>query len=157
MEGVLRHVNDVMHSCGIRGFPGNLAEQGKLLLQDSFMVWETNKTLSLLPLKAGKQRQVFLYEKMIIFSKKIDVQETSKDSVGYQYKKDVKVIFALWIQNNVICNLLVQINPPMILSSSHSAYILAMFISEISSFVLLIIITLVSTYIYRYSRPLLYS
>ncbi|KAL9963522.1 hypothetical protein ACROYT_G027037 [Oculina patagonica] len=93
MEGVLRHVNDVMHSCGIRGFPGNLAEQGKLLLQDAFMVWETNKTLhsiSLLPLKGGKQRQVFLYEKMIIFSKKIDVQETSKDAVVYQYKKDVK-------------------------------------------------------------------
>ena len=94
MEGVLRHVNDVMHSCGIKGFPGNLAEQGKLLLQNSFMVWETNKTLSLLPLKAGKQRQVFLYQKMIIFSKKIDVQETSKDAVVYQYKKDVKVIFA---------------------------------------------------------------
>lgn len=94
MEGVLRHVNDVMHSCGIRGFRGNLAEQGKLLLQDAFMVWETNKTLysiSLLPLKGGKQRQVFLYEKMIIFSKKIDVQETSKDAVVYQYKKDVKV------------------------------------------------------------------
>lgn len=98
MEGVLRHVNDVMHSCGIKGFPGNLAEQGKLHLQDSFMVWETNKTLSLLPLKAGKQRQVFLYEKMIIFSKKIDVQETSKDAVVYQYKKGVKVIFACGIQ-----------------------------------------------------------
>jgi len=35
-----------------------------------------------------------LYEKMIIFSKKIDVQETSKDAVVYRYKKDVKVIFA---------------------------------------------------------------
>ena len=98
MEGVLRHVNDVMHSCGIRSFPGNLAEQGKLLLQDSFMVWETNKTLSLLPMKAGKQRQVFLYQKMIIFSKKTDVQDTSKDAVVYQYKKDVKVIFECSIQ-----------------------------------------------------------
>lgn len=95
MEGALRHVNDVMHSCGIRGFPGNLAEQGKLLLQDSFIVWETNKTLhsiSLLPLKGGKQRQVFMYQKMIIFSKK-EAQETSKDSVLYQYKKDIKVFW----------------------------------------------------------------
>ncbi|XP_027048603.1 guanine nucleotide exchange factor DBS-like isoform X2 [Pocillopora damicornis] len=89
MEGVLRHVNDVMHSCCIRGFPGNLAEQGKLLLQDSFMVWETNKTLKVLPLKGGRQRQVFMYEKLIIFSKK-DVQETSKEAVLYKYRKDIK-------------------------------------------------------------------
>ena len=49
-------------------------------------------------MKAGKQRQVFLYEKMIIFSKKIDVQDTSKDAVVYQYKKDVKVIVECSIQ-----------------------------------------------------------
>lgn len=90
MEGVLRHVNDVMHSCGIKGFRGNLAEQGKLLLQDAFMVWETNRNwnLNLLPLKGGKQRQVFMYQKMIIFSKRDD--DTSKDSVTYHYKKDIK-------------------------------------------------------------------
>ena len=94
MEGVLRHVNDVMHSCCIRGFPGNLAEQGKLLLQESFMVWETKKTLKVSPLKGGRQRQVFMYEKSIIFSKK-DVQETSKEAVLYQYKKDIKVGYNL--------------------------------------------------------------
>ena len=93
MEGVLRHVNDVMHSCGIKGFRGNLAEQGKLLLQDAFMVWETNKNwnLSLLPLKGGKQRQVFMYQKVIIFSKKDD--DTSKDAVTYHFKKDIKVSY----------------------------------------------------------------
>ena len=90
MEEVLRHVNDVMHSCGIKGFRGNLAEQGKLLLQDAFMVWETNKNwnLSLLPLK-GKQRQVFMYQKVIIFSKKDD--DTSKDAMTYHFKKEIKV------------------------------------------------------------------
>ena len=92
MQGVLRHVNDVMHSCGIKGFRGNLTEQGKLLLQDAFMVYETHKNwnLSLLPLKGGKQRQVFLYQKMIIFSKK-DNDDTQKDSVTYHYKRDIKV------------------------------------------------------------------
>ena len=91
MEGVLRHVNDVMHSCGIKGFCGNLAEQGKLLLQDTFMVWERkgNSNLNLLPSKRGRQRQVFIYQKMIIFSKKDD--DTSRDSVTYQYKKHIKV------------------------------------------------------------------
>lgn len=90
MEGVLRHVNDVMHSCGIKGFRGNLAEQGKLLLQDTFMVWEANRNwnLNLLPSKGGRQRQVFMYQKMIIFSKKDD--DTSRDSVTYQYKKHIK-------------------------------------------------------------------
>ena len=87
MEGVLRHVNDVMHSCGIKGYRGNLAEQGKLLLQDAFMVWQTHKN-SLLPLKGGKQRQVFMYQKMIIFSKKDD---ETRDSVTYNYKRDIKV------------------------------------------------------------------
>ena len=89
MEGVLRHVNDVMHSCGIKGFPGSLAEQGKLLLQDAFMVWETNKNWNLSLLKGGKQRQVFMYQKMIIFSKKVD--DTNKDAVTYHYKRDIKV------------------------------------------------------------------
>ena len=94
MEGVLRHMNDVRHSCCIRGFPGNLAEQGKLLLQDSFVVWETKKTLKVLPLKGGRQRQVFMYEKSIIFSKK-NVQGTSKEAVLYKYKKDIKVGYDL--------------------------------------------------------------
>ncbi|KAJ7351026.1 guanine nucleotide exchange factor DBS [Desmophyllum pertusum] len=87
MEGALRHVNDVMHSCGIRGFPGNLAEQGSCFFRILLLFGKQNKTLhsiSLLPLKGGKQRQVFMYQKMIIFSKK-EAQETSKDSVLYQY------------------------------------------------------------------------
>lgn len=71
MKTVLRHVNDVMHSSGINGFSGNLEHQGKLLHQDTFSVWETKKN-SIKPFtKLGcKQRQVFLFEKSIIFSKK---------------------------------------------------------------------------------------
>jgi len=40
-------------------------------------------------LKGGKQRQVFMYQKMIIFSKKVD--DTNKDAVTYHYKRDIKV------------------------------------------------------------------
>ena len=87
MEGVLRHVNDVMHSCGIKGFRGSLSEQGKLLLQDSFLVWHTSKK-GLLPLK-GRHRQVFLYQKILIFSKK---DEESKENVFYHYKESIKVL-----------------------------------------------------------------
>ena len=106
MEGVLRHVNDVMHSCGIKGFRGNLAEQGKLLLQDTFMVWEANRNwnLNLLPSKGGRQRQVFMYQKMIIFSKKDD--DTSRDSVTYQYKKHIKVSLMKRFDTAPVCNLI---------------------------------------------------
>ena len=46
-------------------------DQGKLLLHDSFTVWETKKN-SIKPFTklGGKSRQVFLFEKSIIFSKK---------------------------------------------------------------------------------------
>ena len=91
MKNVLRHVNDVMHSCGLKGFLGNLAEQGKLLIQDTFLVWQRNRNFNLAPLK-GKLRQVFLYQKMLILSKRDE--ETSKDIVVYHYKNNVKVCFA---------------------------------------------------------------
>ena len=87
MQAVLRHVNDVMHSTGLRGFHGNLAEQGKLLLQGSFVTWHSNKR-GLPPLK-GRQRQVFLYQKLVVFSKKDE--ECNKDSVLYHYKNSIKV------------------------------------------------------------------
>ncbi|XP_067041019.1 guanine nucleotide exchange factor DBS-like isoform X4 [Acropora muricata] len=99
MEGVLRHVNDVMHSCGLKGFRGNLAEQGKLLLQDTFMVWETNRNwnLNFLRSKGGRRHQVFMYQKMIIFSQKDD--DTSRGSATYQYKKHIKTCDMAFTEN----------------------------------------------------------
>ena len=93
MHAVLRHVNDVMHSSGLKGFHGNLAEQGKLLLQDAFLIWYTRKGRRLLP--KGRQRQVFLYEKLVLFSKKDE--ECSKDSVLYHYKNSIKV----WVNHSL--------------------------------------------------------
>ncbi|XP_066915700.1 guanine nucleotide exchange factor DBS-like [Clytia hemisphaerica] len=86
MKRVLRNVNDVMHSSGLTGFPKNLDEQGKLLLQDSFTVWEGKKstTLKQLTKLGAKHRQVFLFEKCLIFSKK--EVENGRDLGTYQYK-----------------------------------------------------------------------
>jgi hypothetical protein len=77
-----------MHSRGLRGYHGNLADLGKLLLQDSFIVWHVNKR-GILPLK-GRPRQVFLYQKMVIFTKR-EEDLNSKDVVCYQYKNSMKV------------------------------------------------------------------
>lgn len=88
MKRVLRHVNDVMHSSGLTGFPKNLDEQGKLLLQDPFIVWEGKKnSLRQFTKLGGKQRQVFLFEKCLIFSKK--EMENGRELGTYQYKRHI--------------------------------------------------------------------
>ncbi|EDO32328.1 predicted protein, partial [Nematostella vectensis] len=88
MQNVLRHLNDVMHSSGLKGYHGNLGDLGKLLLQDPFLVWYTGARRKLPPLK-GSQRQVFLYEKMVIFSKR-EEDSTTKDAVTYHFKNSIK-------------------------------------------------------------------
>ena len=93
MMKVLKNLNDVMHSTYIRGFFGSLGDQGKLLMQDSFVVWQSNKkhviNMNIAHFK-GKPRQVFLYEKMVVFTKRDD--EAAKDTVYYQCKICLKVI-----------------------------------------------------------------
>ncbi|KAL1493421.1 hypothetical protein ABEB36_011480 [Hypothenemus hampei] len=79
---VLKCVNDAMHQISITGFPGQLSEQGELLLQGSFSVWENKKDikLRLKPLK----RHLFLYQKCIVFCKPVSKAERTK--VTYYYK-----------------------------------------------------------------------
>ncbi|XP_062522093.1 guanine nucleotide exchange factor DBS-like [Corticium candelabrum] len=83
---VLKHVNDAMHSIGIEGFRGSLIEQGSLLLQDSFRVWDGKDPV----FRKEHQRQVFLYEKAVIFSKKRAKQKNANKTV-YSFKNSVKV------------------------------------------------------------------
>lgn len=92
MMKVLKNLNDVMHSTYIRGFLGSLGDQGKLLMQDSFVLWQSNRkhviNMNIAHFK-GKPRQVFLYEKLVVFTKRDD--EAAKDSVYYQCKTCLKV------------------------------------------------------------------
>lgn len=95
MRKVLKNLNDVMHSTYIRGFLGSLGDQGKLLMQDSFMMWHSSKKLGInmnLSHFKGRPRQVFLYEKLVILTKKED--EANKDCVYYQCKNCLKVWLA---------------------------------------------------------------
>lgn len=90
MMKVLKNLNDVMHSTYIRGFLGSLGDQGKLLMQDSFVMWQPSKKLGMnLKHFKGRPRQVFLYEKLVVMTKRED--ETNKDCVYYQCKNCLKV------------------------------------------------------------------
>ena len=78
-----------------------------MLLQDSFTVWEgkKNATLKQFTKLGGKHRQVFLFEKCLIFSKK--EMENGRDLGTYQYKSHI------WVSSSSLkdCQqILIQIN-----------------------------------------------
>ena len=71
----------------------DISAQGKLLLQDNFIVWNIhNKMLRQITKLRGKNRQVFLYEKCLIFTKKEPRElDEGKDDYVYQFKSLLKV------------------------------------------------------------------
>lgn len=71
----------------------DVSSLGKLILQDSFVVWNVQKNmLKNITKLRGKNRQVFLYEKAIIFTRKEPREfEDGKEEVVYQFKSLVKV------------------------------------------------------------------
>ncbi|XP_065353804.1 guanine nucleotide exchange factor DBS-like isoform X3 [Cloeon dipterum] len=81
---VLKCVNDSMHQISITGFWGNLMEQGELLMQGQFNMWVENKKDRLRELRLKPmQRQIFLYEKSILFCKRVGREP---DTATYQFK-----------------------------------------------------------------------
>ncbi|KAG0713105.1 Guanine nucleotide exchange factor DBS [Chionoecetes opilio] len=88
MLDVLKCLNDSMHQVAIVGFPGNLADLGKLLMQGPFSVWnEGKKGLRELRLKPA-QRHIFLYEKVLLFTKRAG---KDTDRATYHYKNALKM------------------------------------------------------------------
>eukprot|EP00117_Sycon_ciliatum_P005828 scpid32567/ scgid9617/ Pleckstrin homology domain-containing family G member 4B len=75
----LRHGNDLLILAQVRGYSGNMAEEGLLLRQDDFVVtdgWGNHK------------RRVFLFEDLIMFTK---AQTSKKTDTVYQFKSSYKV------------------------------------------------------------------
>ncbi|CAG0896216.1 unnamed protein product [Darwinula stevensoni] len=85
MLTILKSVNDAMHQVAISGFPGSLADQGRLLMQGPFLVWlETEgksykrkeRLKELQRLQKPKPRHVFLFKRAVVLCK----SSISKDS-----------------------------------------------------------------------------
>ncbi|CAH1179324.1 unnamed protein product [Phaedon cochleariae] len=79
----LRHGNDLLAMDSIRDCDVNLKEQGRLIRQNEFLVWEG---------RSGKKslRQVFLFEELILFSKARRFPDR-KNLDLYIYKNSIKM------------------------------------------------------------------
>ncbi|XP_078621722.1 obscurin-like [Branchiostoma floridae x Branchiostoma japonicum] len=78
MVDVPKRANDLLHISMIDGFYGNQENVGKLLRQDSFMVWDGRTTKG-----RGKERHIFLFTNMVLFTKR---KRNSLESIEYSYK-----------------------------------------------------------------------
>uniref|UniRef100_A0A8C1YA37 Trio Rho guanine nucleotide exchange factor a n=1 Tax=Cyprinus carpio TaxID=7962 RepID=A0A8C1YA37_CYPCA len=83
---VPKRCNDMMNVGRLQGFDGKIIAQGRLLLQDTFMVAEPDGGL----LNRMKERRVFLFEQIVIFSEPLD-KKRGFLMPGYLYKYSIKV------------------------------------------------------------------
>ncbi|KAJ8309753.1 hypothetical protein KUTeg_011618 [Tegillarca granosa] len=87
MLDVVRYVNDSMHQVSIVGFPGNLADHGRLLMQGGFTVSTEHKKEKIKDLRfKPMQRHMFLYEKSILLCKKKEDQHQHSEKRIYCFK-----------------------------------------------------------------------
>ncbi|XP_075055453.1 rho guanine nucleotide exchange factor 25 isoform X2 [Mixophyes fleayi] len=83
---VPKRCNDMMNLGRLQGFEGKITAQGKLLQQDTFAVLEQESSF----LMRGKERRVFLFEQIIIFSEPID-KKKGFSLPGYIFKNSIKI------------------------------------------------------------------
>jgi len=72
---------------------GKITAQGKLLLQDTLLVVEqpAKAPPRVIDKQTMKERRVFLFEQIVIFSEEIDKRRNNMSSPGYIYKNSIKV------------------------------------------------------------------
>lgn len=73
---------------------GKIVAQGRLLLQDTFMVSDQDSSL----LSRAKERRVFLFEQIIIFSEPLD-KKKGFSTPGYLFKNSIKVRMLFFFRN----------------------------------------------------------
>ncbi|XP_057342821.1 rho guanine nucleotide exchange factor 25 isoform X3 [Manis pentadactyla] len=86
---VPKRCNDMMTLGRLRGFEGKLTAQGKLLGQDTF--WVTEPETGGLLSSRGRERRVFLFEQIVIFSEALGGGVRGGTQPGYVYKSSIKV------------------------------------------------------------------
>ncbi|XP_026205115.1 triple functional domain protein isoform X5 [Anabas testudineus] len=92
---VPKRCNDMMNVGRLQGFEGKIVAQGRLLLQDTFMVSDPEGGL----LGRMKERRVFLFEQLVIFSEPLD-KKKGFSLPGFLYKNSIKVS-CLGLEENV--------------------------------------------------------
>ncbi|KAF6338814.1 Rho guanine nucleotide exchange factor 25 [Rhinolophus ferrumequinum] len=85
---VPKRCNDMMTLGRLRGFEGKLTAQGKLLGQDTF--WVTEPEAGGLLSSRGRERRVFLFEQIVIFSEALGGGMRGGTLPGYVYKSSIK-------------------------------------------------------------------
>ncbi|XP_071772635.2 rho guanine nucleotide exchange factor 25 [Centroberyx gerrardi] len=83
---VPKRCNDMMNVGRLQGFEGKITAQGKLLQQDTFSVSEQDSSC----LSRARERRVFLFEQLVIFSEPID-KKKGFSLPGYTFKNSIKV------------------------------------------------------------------
>lgn len=83
---VPKRCNDMMNVGRLQGFDGKIVAQGRLLLQDTFLVSDSDGGL----LGRMKERRVFLFEQIVIFSEPLD-KKRGFSMPGFLYKNSIKV------------------------------------------------------------------
>ncbi|XP_063778783.1 triple functional domain protein isoform X1 [Pseudophryne corroboree] len=81
-----KRCNDMMNVGRLQGFDGKIVAQGKLLLQDTFLVNDQDSGL----LPRCKERRVFLFEQIVIFSEPLD-KKRGYSMPGFLFKNSIKV------------------------------------------------------------------
>ncbi|KAF0045174.1 hypothetical protein F2P81_001703 [Scophthalmus maximus] len=84
---VPKRCNDMMNVGRLQGFEGKIVAQGRLILQDTFMVSDQDGGL----LSRMKERRIFLFEQIVIFSEPLD-KKKGFSTPGYLFKNSVKII-----------------------------------------------------------------
>ncbi|XP_048086271.1 triple functional domain protein isoform X5 [Alosa alosa] len=83
---VPKRCNDMMNVGRLQGFDGKIVAQGRLLLQDTFLVSDPDGGL----LSRMRERRVFLFEQIVIFSEPLD-KKRGFSMPGFLYKNSIKV------------------------------------------------------------------
>ncbi|XP_038071800.1 triple functional domain protein-like isoform X2 [Patiria miniata] len=82
---VPKRANDMMAISRLQGFDGKITAQGKLLRQGTLSITENVSNLKF------KERRVFMFEQIIIFSEPLEKKKGSFNNPGYIFKKSMKV------------------------------------------------------------------
>ncbi|XP_061708533.1 guanine nucleotide exchange factor DBS-like isoform X9 [Cydia pomonella] len=85
---VVKCVNDSMHQIAITGVPVDLAQQGELLMQGSFLIASESKRDLRLRIRP-RRRHIFLYEKAMLFCK--PATKNSHNKATYHFKNDLQM------------------------------------------------------------------